>query len=230
MLLALFAMLPLLPWSVPLAAVPDEPVIPDVDPSAFVDQLAPLLLAQAEGEPPARVESKYASAQEALAVASGYLSLKEYAKSREPLEEALKLAPDDQYRIRIYRALIPAYTIASDWKPKVEALEFIIRNSEQDAERSLARTEMMGFIRQRGKTKELVKRYEQQLKDDPSDESTLYILTEVYSRLTDEPQKAASILERLTKLKAVAGEELSVPEVPQVQRGSGTVRENRSPR
>lgn len=161
-------------------------------------------------------ESKYASAREAMAAASGFLAIREYAKSREPLEEALKLADDDQLKVRIYRSLIPAYTQAAEWEPKVNALEFIMRHSESVPERSLARTELLGFVRQRGKTKEVVQRYEQQLKADPSDETTLFILAEVYARLTDEPKKAADILERLTKIKSVSGQELSVAESAQL--------------
>ncbi|OYW24611.1 MAG: hypothetical protein B7Z55_01685 [Planctomycetales bacterium 12-60-4] len=204
-------------------AAPTEPgtQVPEVTP-----QVESLLRDSAEPETPLvvadngseqkdetkAVESKYASADEALRVGSGFLAQMEYAQSQEPLEEALKLAPDDEYRVKVYRALIPAYTIAPDWTLKLKALEFIIRHSERDAERSLARTELMSFVRQRGKTKDTVKHFEEQLKVNKDDESALYILTEVYSRLTNEPQKAAAVLEQLTKLKQKSGQELSVAE------------------
>lgn len=220
MLLSLSAVV--LAW--PLLSTPAVNAQPDAEPQLRreVDSSAvpPTLLAQTDS-PEAlpqkkKVDSKYASAREAMAAASGFLAIREYAKSREPLEEALKLADDDQLKVRIYRSLIPAYTQAAEWEPKVDALEFIIRHSESVPERSLARTEMLGFVRQRGKTKEVVQRYEKQLKADPSDETTLFILTEVYARLTDEPKKAAEILERLTKIKSVSGQELSVAESAQL--------------
>lgn len=226
MLLSLSALVLAWPlWSSPAVVAPSA-TVPVSQNSQDAAVVLSTLLAQADSpaDTPAaaqspstaKVESKYASAREALAVANGYLALKEYAKSREPLEEALKLADDDQLKVRIYRALIPAYTQVTEWEPKVNALEFIIGHSESVPERSLARTELMGFVRQRGKSKELVQRYENRLKTDPSDETSLFILTEVYARLTNEPKKAAEILERLTKLKAVEGEELSVAESAQL--------------
>lgn len=179
----------------------------------------PRQLAQADG--PGKQEkqvneTKYASAEEAMRVGSAYYSLKEYAKTREPFEAALKLAPDDEYRVKVYRALLAAYRQDSNWLPCTEALEFIIAHSEQAAERSLARTELMGFLRARGKTNDAAKRYEERLKLSPDDEATIYILIEVYSRLKDDPRRAAVLLEQWSELKKKSGEELKVSEAAQL--------------
>ncbi|HUQ68383.1 MAG TPA: hypothetical protein VM165_02600 [Planctomycetaceae bacterium] len=175
--------------------------------------------AMAFQDAPAAAEGKYGSAEEAYRVASAYLSLREYAKSREPLEAALKLAPDDKYRIQVYRALLPVYTQIDNWLPKVEALEFIIQHSEQPAERSQARGELISFIRNRGKTEAAVKRYEERLKETKEDavtEATLYILIEVYSRLQNDPRKAAERLEQFAALQQKTGRELAVGEAAQL--------------
>jgi len=187
---------------------------------AFVGMaLSSATTARAFQDAPAAAEGKYGSAEEALRVAAAYLSLREYAKSREPLEAALKLAPDDKYRIQVYRALLPVYTQIDNWLPKVEALEFIIQHSEQPAERSLARGELMSFIRNRGKTDAAVKRYEARLKETREDavsEATLYILIEVYSRLQNDPRKAAERLEQFAALQQKAGRELTVGDAAQL--------------
>jgi len=174
----------------------------------------PQQTATASDEPAA--DAKYGSAEEAMRVAAAYLSLREYAKSREPLEAALKLAPDDEYRVKVYRALLPAYTQDGNWLPKIEALEFIIAHSERDAERSLARGELVSFLRQRGQTDAAVKRYEERLKAHPEDEATLFIAIEVYSRLRDDPRKAAELLERLAAVQKKSGRELRVTEAAQL--------------
>ena len=107
---------------------------------------------------------------------------------------------------------MPAYGLDGDWLPKATALEFIIEKSDRDAERSLARTELMSFIRQRGKTEDAVKRYEERLKQQPDHEPTLFILVDVYGRLKDDPKRSAQALEQINKLKQKDGGELDVRE------------------
>lgn len=213
----IFGTLWLAPW---LSSAPDATQFDAASPVEATAPTETLVIADA-GENSAQVQSaavdsKYASADEALRVGAGFLAQMEYARSQEPLEEALKLAEDDEYRIKVYRALLPAYTIAPEWTLKLKALEFIIRHSEQAAERSIARTEMMSFVRQRGKTKDAVKYFEEQLKVNKDDEAALYILTEFYVRLTNEPRKAAETLELLAQIQRKAGKELSVAESAQL--------------
>ncbi|MCA9056213.1 MAG: hypothetical protein KDA75_20425, partial [Planctomycetaceae bacterium] len=131
-------------------------------------------------------------------------------------EAALKLAPDDVTRVRIYRALLPAYRQESDWLLGAGALEFIITHSNQPAERSVARTEVMSFLQARGKGDAAVARDEERLKVNPQDEGTLYILMEVFTRLEPNPQRAAVLLEQWRDLKQKSGEEMKVPEAAQL--------------
>jgi len=161
-------------------------------------------------------DSKYSTAEEAFGVGAAYYNSKSYDKAREPFEAALKLAPDDNYRIKVYRALLMSYTQDPDWLPKTQALEFIIEKTKQDAERSLARTDLMSFIYQRGRTEDAVKRYEARLKEKPDDEAALYILIEVYSRLKEDPKRAAALLEQWSALKQKSGKEMKVGEAAQL--------------
>ncbi len=159
---------------------------------------------------PAVADEKYASAEEAFRIGTAFLGAREDARSQEPLEAALRMARDDDYKLKVYRALLPVYTIANDWTLKATALEFIIAHSERVAERSLARSELLGFLRQRGKTAEAAKRYEDRLKEDPDDVGTLYILCEFYGRLVDDPHRSVVMLERLARIQQAEGEGLSV--------------------
>jgi tetratricopeptide (TPR) repeat protein len=164
---------------------------------------------------PAKAE-EFSTADQAFRVGAAMLSAREYARARGPLEAALKLAPDDAYRIKVYRALVPVYTQIPEWLPKVEALEFLIAHSDRDAERSLARTELMSFTHQRGQVDAAVKRYEERLKQTPDDEAALFIAIEVYSRLRKDAPKAAELLERYAALQKSSGRELRVSEAAQL--------------
>lgn len=195
---------------------PDLKSLGDETPVKLENVETPARIAQVDDQDRAAVVTKYGSAEEAYRVGAAFYSLKEYAKTKEPFEAALKMAPDDAYRIKVYRALMQAYTQESKWQPKAEALEFIIAKTDQDAERSLARRELMGFLRERGKTNEAVKRYEERLKANPKDEATLYILIEVYSRLKDDPRRAAVLLEQWETLKKAGGQEIKVSEAAQL--------------
>lgn len=161
-------------------------------------------------EAPVVGDDKYASAEEAFRVGAAFLIAKETARSQEPLEAALRMARDDDYKLKVYRALLPVYTIAEDWTLKATALEFIIAHAAQPAERSLARTELLGFLRQRGKTADAAKRYENRLKESPDDAATLYILCEFYGRLVDDPQRAVVMLERYARVQEAQADGLSV--------------------
>ena len=87
--------------------------------------------------------AKYDTADEALRAGVAYLQLKEVAKSQEPLEQALKLAPDDKYRIKVYELLLEPYRQLSEPDKGVEALEFIIDKTDSSAKRSLTRNSLM---------------------------------------------------------------------------------------
>lgn len=157
-------------------------------------------------------EPAYSSSNDALEAALAFFTLREYVKGQGAVEQALKLAPHDEARVKIYRSMLRSYTTAPDAEYKVTALEFMIEKSEQAAERSLARSELVGFLYQRGKTDEAIKRYEEKLRKTPNHESTLYILSEIYTRSKENPTRAAELLEKLSQVQKVAGKELSVGE------------------
>jgi tetratricopeptide (TPR) repeat protein len=154
----------------------------------------------------------YNSSNDAVQAAIAFFTVKEYAKGQDAVEQALKLAPHDEARVRIYRSMLRSYTTAPDWEYKVTALEYMIEKSEQAAERSLARSELVGFVYQRGKTDDVVKKYEERLKKEPKHEATLYILSEIYSRSKENPKRAAEVLEALAQVQKASGKELSVGE------------------
>jgi RNA polymerase sigma factor (sigma-70 family) len=189
----------------PVAPVAIAPVTPtrDVPPQAPVpsDQVA-------QADPST---DKYTNADEAYAIGAALYNSRNYAGSRDPFEAALKLAPDDKYRIKVYRALMGAYRQLPEIDKFVEAADFIISKSESAAERSLTRTDLLSFVHQRGKTNDLAKRYEAVLKKDEKSVTALFILSELYADLKRDPKRSAELLERLAKVSADSGEELNVP-------------------
>ncbi len=202
------------PGESPKPTVTPIPIIAKVIAMSDDPSVSPTQSKPAEESPAGDI--KYTSADEAWRIGVTYLSKREYAKSRQPLEAALTLSDGVEDKIRIYRALTPVYTQIDDWTKKAGALEYIIRHSKRDAERSLARTELMGFLRERGKTEDAVKRYEAQLKESPDDIATIYILIDVYGRLKDEPRRATELLDRWNILLKEQGSELSVRDAAQL--------------
>lgn len=154
----------------------------------------------------------YSSSNEALQAAIAFFTIKEYGKGQDAVSQALALAPDDKSRVRVYRSMLRSYTSAPEWEYKVIALEYMIEKSEQAAEVSLARSELIGFTHQRGKDDDLVKRYEDRLKKEPNHEATLYILSEIYTRLKENPKQAAELIEKLAEVQKKSGKELSLGE------------------
>jgi tetratricopeptide (TPR) repeat protein len=162
--------------------------------------------------------TSYASSNDAVEAALAFYTLKEFAKGQDAVAQALKLAPHDEARVKIYRSLLRAYTTAPEWEYKVTALEFMIEKSEQAAERSLARSELVGFVYQRGKTNDVIKRYEERLQKEPNHEATLYILSELYTQSKENPKRAAELLEKLSQVQKASGKELSVLESAKLAR------------
>src|SRR5689334_3403177 len=84
----------------------------------------------------AKDDDKYPSAKAAYADAVKFLEKKDYKSAQAPLEAALKLAPDDEYRLRIYNNLMPSYRLLTDTAKMTEACEFTIAKTKENAERS----------------------------------------------------------------------------------------------
>ncbi len=156
-------------------------------------------------------EGKYQTAAEAFGVGAAHYSARNYAASRRPLEAALKMAPDDVFRLKCYEALVPAYRQDDGVNKMIEACEFIITHRDQPARQSLTRSDLLNFLYQRGKIDEYVKRHEQALKKDPKERLSLYMLSEIYSRMKEQPDRAAELIDRLAALDEQAGRPKNVP-------------------
>jgi tetratricopeptide (TPR) repeat protein len=162
--------------------------------------------------PRADAETTYATADEAFSAGAKLYNQGNYAGSREPFEAALRLAPDDKFRVKVYDALLAAYRHDPKIDPFVEACEFILEKSDSAAKRSLTRRALLSFVNERGKVDDLAKRYEERLQEDPDDRTSLYVLSELYSRLKRNPKRAVEVTERLAKLAEKAGQPLDVLE------------------
>lgn len=188
----------------PAGAVELEPLVPPITPRA--DQIEQL----AQNNPAKLDDSKYTNADEAYSMGAVLYNARNFAGSQEPFEAALRLAPDDKYRVKVYRALLGAYRQLPEIDKFVEAVDFIITKSDSAAERSLARTDLLSFVHQRGKTNDLAKRYEAVLAKDDKNVTALYILSELYADLKRDAKRSAELLERLAKVTAAEGEPLNV--------------------
>ncbi len=161
-------------------------------------------------------DGKYRTAAEAFGVGAAHYNARNFAASRGPFEAALKMAPDDAFRLKCYEALVPAYRQDGGVNKMIEACEFIITHADQPARQSLTRRDLLSFLFQRGKIDEYVKRHEQVLKKDPSQRLSLYMLSEIYSRMKEQPDRAAELIDRLAALDQQSGKPRDVPQQAQL--------------
>ena len=169
------------------------------------------------GAPTARpADGKYQTAAEAFGVGAAHYNARNFAASRGPFEAALKMAPDDAFRLKCYEALIPAYRQDGGVNKMIEACEFIITHADQPARQSLTRRDLLSFLFQRGKIDEYVKRHEQVLKKDPNQWLSLYMLSEIYSRMKEQPDRAAELIDRLAALDEQSGTPRDLPQQAQL--------------
>src|SRR4051794_15632248 len=96
-------------------------------------------------------DKTYDTEAEAYKAGLAHLPLKEVARSQGPLEQALKMAPDDRTRLKVYKALLPSYRLLPAIDKTLEAQEFIITKSASAPERSLTRSSLVSFAYERGK-------------------------------------------------------------------------------
>jgi tetratricopeptide (TPR) repeat protein len=165
---------------------------------------------------PARAQ--YSTAEEAFRAGTLQLSMRNYAASQEPLEAALRLAADDEFRLKVYEALFPAYRMLPEPDKFIEASEFVIRKSPSADKRSLARSSVVSFAQQRGKTGELAQQYEDALKKDENDRAALFILSYVYAQTQRDPNRAVEILQRLVRLDEKEDKPFDVPQSAELAR------------
>jgi tetratricopeptide (TPR) repeat protein len=187
---------------------PESRPNPEV-PATTATTEAPVAEAQDAGESQKRRSTKYTSAREAYQVGVAFYNSRNYEASREPFEAALRLAKNDgEMRLKAYEALLAPYRRIPEFEPYQKAAEYIITNHKHDAHRSITRRSYLSFAFNRGQIKNLVKRYEKQLKADPENWTALYLLSEIYSSRYGLPssvnstKRAIELIERLAKLEA----------------------------
>ena len=158
--------------------------------------------APAGASPPSAREQKFRSVEEAYRVGVAFYNSDNYQAARAPLEAALKLAGDDETRLKIYEALLPAYRLIPEFEPFQTAAEFIIAHSQRDAQRSLTRRAFISFAYNRGQIDNLIQRYEERLAKQRDDWMAVYLLSEIYPATHKNPQRAIELMEQLAKLEA----------------------------
>lgn len=151
---------------------------------------------------------QYSTVDEALRAAQPLLQEMRYAESQAPLEAAIKLAKDDATRTKVYRALMPAYRLLPEIDKMLEAGEFIIEKSDREAERSLTRSSLLSFLRERGKADAAIARYDQRLMKNRRDATALVILAAIQSDLKKSPGRSAELLEEFASVQGKQPENL----------------------
>lgn len=158
--------------------------------------------------------ASFPTAQAAFEAGTAALRSMDLVKAREALEQGLKLSPDPTLKGRIYRTLRTPYRALPDVDLYVTAEEYIIRNPQSPAERSVSRGALVSHVTARARAREVAERFETQLKSDPDDRTALYVLSGFYAGSLKQPQRAVELTERLLALNKKQGEtpdlELSV--------------------
>lgn len=178
-------------------------------PSAWVSGLFSLALLFAAT--PVRGE-EYGTFTAAFQAGQRFIAGGELAKSQPALEEALKLAPNDDERLKTYRLLLIPYRELPETAKMQEAADYIIIHSTQAAEKSLTRRAFLSFAHKRGKLDAVIDGYEARLKKDPDDRVALFVLGEAYDRLKPKPERSAELLKRLAALEGQEGKPQDVRE------------------
>lgn len=148
--------------------------------------------------------TKYQSAKEALGVGAVFYNAKNYASAREPLEAAVKLSGDDKRtKIQAFKALASVYRQLGQFKRLQSTSEFIIENSDSAADRSMMRRAYLAFAQRQGKLRDLTERYEARLRRKPNDYLSVYLLSEIYSRAIEKPDRAIELMKSLETIEKV---------------------------
>ncbi|WP_442510138.1 tetratricopeptide repeat protein [Novipirellula sp. SH528] len=144
--------------------------------------------------------SSFKSAEDAYMVGAAFLNADKKSEARGPLEAALSLAKDNEYRVKCHQALLRVYRGIPEFEPFRDSAEYIIRHSTKTYERSLTRSSLLSFAYNRGQLDALVTRYEKKLDAEPEDEPTVYVLSELYSRSRRDPKRTIELMELLERL------------------------------
>jgi len=130
----------------------------------------------------AAAEETYRSAREAFSAGARLYNSRQYAAAEAPLEAALKLMPDARMLMDLHGALFNVYRETAKVDKAVASGEFLIRNYDRKAGRSLSSRNLTGFLLAQGKTDMTIARYEELLKKEPEDLAALHVLSQVYAR------------------------------------------------
>ena len=148
-----------------------------------------------------RAEEKYKTFEEARSAGAKLLRNQQYAEAQEPLEAALRLAPDDKARLDIYQALKPVYRMLPEIDKKLEADEYLITHGDRRTGRTLASRDLVAFLHQRGKIDLAIERYDARLKADSKDPAALAVLTVIYTQVKRDKQRADELGKRLGEVQ-----------------------------
>lgn len=150
----------------------------------------------------------YPNAEAALRDGVQKVQQKKYDEARPALEAALKLAGDDEFRLRVYPPLVVVYRQLPESEPMIQAQEFIIKNSERSVERSQTARSLASFLYQRGLLDKQIQGYEQRLKDNADDIVALSVLVAAYGAKRDEGRKG-EVAAKLVKLEQARSAKLA---------------------
>lgn len=156
------------------------------------------------------VAKDYKSYDDAMADAQKALNEKNYLASQEPLEAAVELADSDTKRVKCYRMLFDAYKLHPEIENMLNACEFILDHSSSVPEKAITRSSLLTFVRERGKSDELIEHFQKRLEKDEKDRTALFVLSEAYSQLKRDPEQSVPYFERLAEVIESSGEEVDV--------------------
>lgn len=154
--------------------------------------------------------SKYKNANEAYSAGAKFYNERNFAAAEEPFEAAFQLSDDPKQKLRIQKALMESYRLSKEIDKMTGAVEYVITHSDQAAEQSLVRRSFLSFVHQRGRTDDVVKRYEEQLKKEPENRTALFLLSEIYVELKKDPKRGAELVEKLAAVDKKSGKPVSV--------------------
>jgi tetratricopeptide (TPR) repeat protein len=169
-----------------------------------------LLLSAFIGSTVAAQEGGYSSYREAMAAGVTLYNGGKLAESRKPLEAAAKLAAKDSDKCRIHQILVIVYAEGGDFPPMYESAEFVIEHAPYPAMASLTCQSLLGLAHKKGQQDAARKRYEERLKKNPHDRTSMYVLSIYHGRLDRDFAKQAEYLKLLVDLDKAEGKELNV--------------------
>ncbi len=126
--------------------------------------------------------------------------------ARTAFEGALRLAPDDAFRLKTYEALVQVYRQLPESEPMVTAQEFIIEHTESRPNRSITSRSLTSFLFQRGLLDKQIASYEARLEKNADDLVAVSVLRSAYNAKRNKPGET-EMDERIAKLEAARSAE-----------------------